>query len=111
MQKWRRSIISPSYKIILTEIFKQEVQEIIFYLEFFLKEPITASRLHKSIIESISKLDYFPEGYFKINNSKNLNLHRILVNNYIIIYNVNKSKKEIYISHIFHNTQNYLNLL
>ena len=95
----------------MTEIFEQELQEIIFYLEFYLKEPITARRLYKLIIDSVSKLDYFPEGYFKINNSKNLNLHRILVNNYIIIYNVNRSKKEIYISHIFHNNQNYLNLL
>lgn len=99
------------YKVIFTKIFKEELQDIFFYIKFFLKEPNIATQIYNKIIFFITGLNYFPMRYCKIKNSKNVNLHRLIVNNYIIFYEVNIFKKEVYIIHIFHNTQNYLNIL
>ena len=99
------------YKIISTDIFEQELQNIYYYICFYLKEPIIAARICNQVRSSLSKLNHFPEGYSKLENSKNNNLSRLIIKNYIIVYEVNRIKKEVYVLHIFHNTQNYLNLL
>lgn len=40
-----------------------------------------------------------------------INFHKLIVSNYISIYEINDISNEVLILHIFHNTQNYLNLL
>lgn len=96
------------YKIITTKVFEEELQEIYEYISFSLIEPKIAYKLYYKIINSISKLNYFPKKYFKLTN---YNLHRMIINNYVIIYQVDNINQKVYILHIFHNAQDYLNLL
>lgn len=99
------------YKVITTDTFEDEVKNIYFKIKFYYKKPIKAKNVYNKIIDSIKKLNLFPEEFSKVKNFKNLNLHRLIINNYIVIYEVNNEKAEVYILHIFFYNQNYLNLL
>ena len=80
------------YKIILHQLFEEELEEMVYYIMYILKEPRIAEKFHKRIIEKVLSLEYFPEGYPKVyyNNS---NIRKVFVKNYIIIYEVLKSKR------------------
>lgn len=98
------------YKIITTKNFEEEFENLFHYLCFFLKEPPIAKRFYNKILFEISKLEYLPERNPKLlyfSNKYQKILRKILISNYIIIYEINYSKKEIYILHIFQNRQNY----
>ena len=99
------------YKVTTTDTFEDEVKNIYFKIKFYYKKPIKAKNVYNKIIDSIKKLNLFPEKFSKVKNFKNLNLHRLIINNYIVIYEVNNEKAEVYILHIFFYNQNYLNLL
>lgn len=101
------------YTIKPTPSFEIELENAYRYIAYKLKEPITAKRFYNKVIKEIYSLQYFPERYVKINNykDKNRNLRKILIDKYVIIYEVNKIYMEVSILHIFHGTQNYLNKL
>ena len=75
--------------------FENELQETYLYIKFKLKEPITAKRIYKTVKKEIYSLQYFPERHIKITNYKDKvrNLHRLLIYNYIIIYEVDNNKR------------------
>ena len=86
------------YKIITTKIFEEEFENLFHYLYFFLKEPIIAKKFYEKILLEINKLDYFPERNPKIlyfSNKHKKILRKLLISNYIIIYEINYPKKEI----------------
>lgn len=101
-----------TYKIITTSNFEIEFQKIYNYISFNLKEPLVARKFYSKIISSITSLNYFPERYPKFSDFKNhnSNIRKIIVNNYIIIYQIKNDSHKIFILHIFHCRQNYLNL-
>lgn len=76
------------YKIIWFENFVKDLNKIYKYVYFHLNEHLTAKKIYKKIVTSISLLEYFPEKYQKLNNPKNYNYHRLLIYNYVIIYEV-----------------------
>ncbi len=75
------------YQIKLRNKFKDELDQIYFYLSKILKEPSIANNFHKKVYKTISTLSYFPERYQKISVTKNI--RRIPINGYIILYSVN----------------------
>lgn len=102
------------YLIVGSESFEFELQKIYNYTLFYLKEPTIAKNLYYKIITSLYSLQSFPERYPKLTNyssQKNLNIRKLLIENYIILYEVDNILNQVYILHIFHGTQNYLNLL
>ena len=58
-------------------------------------------------------VEYLPERYSRIFKSKfkNRNLRKLLINNFVIIYEVRNDTYQIFILHIFNKYQNYLNKL
>lgn len=102
-----------NYTIHPTSTFKEELENIIRYIKYNLKETITAKKIYRNIIDELSSLRYFPERNSKIINS-NFNgriIRRKLIKNYVIIYEVDNYKNKVFILHIFHASQNYFNLL
>lgn len=99
------------YAIFPSATFKRELKEIIYYFKQKLKEPIIAKNFYKNVIKEINSLEFMPERHIKITyyKDKKRNLHRLLIYNYVIIYEVDNSTQQVFILHIFHNTQNYLN--
>ena len=67
----------------------------------------------KKIRNKILSLQYLPERYSRIFKSKfkNRNLRKLLINNFVIIYEVRNDTYQIFILHIFNKYQNYLNKL
>ena len=95
------------YKIQWLDTFKKEVDNIYYYISQILDEPLIAYKFHKKLIQKINSLEYFPERYRKIK-SKDSNIRKIIVDQYIILYQVNNKSKKVFILHIFHSSQNYL---
>ena len=76
------------YKIIWFDNFKKDFDNIYNYIYFKLKEPKITNKFYKKVISSISSLTYFPQRYPKQNNPKNYNFHRLIICNYVLIYEV-----------------------
>lgn len=98
------------YTILPTASFKKELNEIVYYLKNKLKEPKIAKRFYKNVIKNMNSLSFMPERYKRIEEvyNRKKNLRRMLVNNYVIIYEVKKDTSQVFILHIFHGSQNYL---
>lgn len=106
-------ILNNKFIIYLTNTFKKEFNKIIRYLKYTLDEELIANRLYKKVIKEISSLNFMPERYSKINitYNKTRNLRKVLIDNYIVIYEVNNNTGQVFILHIFHSSQDYLSKL
>ena len=69
----------------------------------------SAKRLMKKLRNKINNLSDNPEIYEKVyrKNIRNQNFRRFFVDNYVILYTIDKSKKIIYISHMYYNKRDY----
>lgn len=99
------------YKINTTRTFEKELQSIYYYISNQLQEPNIAKQNYRKIKEKILTLQYLPERHQKIFESKFKNLRKLLINNFIIIYEVENKTYQVFILHIFLKNQNYLNQL
>lgn len=87
------------YNIHPTTTFKEEVKEIYRYLAITLKEPSIANNLYKKIIKKIDTLKFLPERCRSID-SFNKNIRKLLVDNYIIIFEIQKdTRSNIYFTY------------
>ena len=99
------------YKINLTQQFREELDKILY---FFPYSNISKRKLYWEVKNIVQSLSIFPERYQKINYSKRTNekdLRKIPINKFVIIYNIDEQKEEVYILHIFYEKQNYFNQL
>ena len=99
-----------TFKIIYTQEFKEELKEIYKYISNVLKEKQIANRLIIKILNKISDLKIFPRLYMKIEKMDRLHneYHRLVVNNYIVLYTVDELNQRVIISHIYYKRKNYL---
>lgn len=100
-----------NYTILWSPSFKEELNKIYEYIAFKLKEPIIARKFYQEIIGSLNTLKTFPERYPKLLLNNNKDIRKIHFKNYIIIYSINYLNQQVYILHIFHDSQNYFNQL
>ena len=104
-----------NYKIIITQTFENDFKKLFNYISFINYKSSYLKILYNQIMNAIYSLDLFPERYAKIHNQniskKYSNLRKLLIDKYIIIYEVNINTNEVFILHIFHIKQNYFNNL
>lgn len=83
--------------------FEKEFNKIYKHIAFNFKNPITANNFYNKVITEIYSLQHFPERYMKISSYKNKNriLRRLIVNQYIIIYEVNNNTRTSFHSTYF----------
>jgi len=81
------------YSINITPTFQKELDEIYNYMVFNLKALNIANKFNKKVKKSIFSLKYFPERFSKILISNKNNLRKLIVDNYIIIYEINSKKR------------------
>ena len=98
------------YKIIFTEEFDEEIQQIYDYISKNLKEKEIADRFISKVYGRIEDLKIFPKMYMKIEKMDRLHneYHRLVVNNYIVLYTVDELNQRVIISHIYYKRKNYL---
>ena len=97
-----------TYKIITTDAFEKELEHIYNYTNYFLQEPIVAKRIYNKIIDGIYSLRYFPQRGLKVKEYNNTELRRIIIKNYIILYDIDEKNKKVFIHKILYNKRNYL---
>lgn len=89
------------YKVNLTSQFIEELDKILYFSLYSQK---TVKKLYDKIKNSVLSLDFSPERYFRISNMKkykNLNIRRLPIDNYIIIYEVNNNtRSSLYFTYI-----------
>lgn len=82
------------YRIIWSPKSIQDLNNIYFYICYNLTKPQIAKNITKIILNSINTLSYLPERYVKIHNiSTNKNIRKLIIHNYIVIYEVDKDKR------------------
>ena len=97
------------YRIILEPQFKEELNSILY---LFPHSNLTRKKLHTEIRNTVLSLEIFPERYGQIDEYENLrteNIRKLPINKYVVIYEVDNEKDEVYILHIFSQKQEYLN--
>lgn len=79
------------YKIIWSPKAYKDLENIHYYIEYYLKEKNIANNIVKKILDSIANLSYLPEKYIKIQylEDETKNMRKMKVDNYIVIYEIN----------------------
>ena len=91
------------YKIVYEKEASKDLENIYLYIKNNLMEENIAKKAVGNIISKIKELKYFPFANKTIN-LRNKN-RKLIVKNYIIIYNVNLESKIINILHIYNQKQ------
>lgn len=81
------------YKIITYPSFEEDLEKIYNYLSNILKEPNIANNLYGKVIHQISSLKYFPERNMKIFKFNKKNVRRMIIYNYVLIYEVKRNTR------------------
>lgn len=83
------------YKIIWSPKAYKDLQNIYKYIVYNLEEKNIANNITDKIFNLISGLKYLPERYIKIfdYNDETKNLRKLVVDNYIVIYEVNNNTR------------------
>lgn len=100
-----------NYKIRYLTSFSDELDEILYYITFILKNEKAAERLLDNVINAIEKRKENPEGYEKYKSKKNFKYdwYRIYVGNFTIFYTVRDNVMEI--THLLYSARNFDNLI
>ena len=106
----RSGIKSMEYKVKFTEKCIEDIEEACQYIEKNLKAEKAANRLRIKIKDSVRDLSTSPEMYAqieKLERVKNV-YRRIPIDNYVLLYTVDKENRIVYISHMYYGGRNYL---
>ena len=100
------------YNIAATEDFKADVQEIFEYISINLDQKSSALRLMSKIDKSTLSLREFPFSCPVCENQSSVNERRkLIVNNYIIIYEVNEQNKTVTLLNCVYARSDYRDLI
>lgn len=99
------------YKVILTDRAQEELDEIYNYISKSFMEATTAQNLIEKIQKSILQLEDIPEGFSIIEQyrDREYKYRKLVINNYVAIYRVDKEQQIVYIVRIVYGGRNYLN--
>lgn len=99
------------FEIEFTEDCRDEIKEIFKYISESLVAKDAAKRLMKKMRKNVMDLAESPLLYGKIEkkDKRKRDFRRIVVDNYVILYTVDETKKTVYISHMYYSGKNYLN--
>ena len=97
------------YKLNYTNEVEEELDEIYNYISQVLKEPEIARRQINKIRQEIHMLITSPYLGQRVNiKPRNEECRRLVIRNYIALYKIEETQKEILIFHIFYGKRNYL---
>lgn len=108
--KNQRKNMDIKYEVILTEKAKIELDSIYQYIakSFMAKE--TAKRFIDKVKKSILRLEDMPELCSIIEEYNFREEYRkLVINNYVAIYRIDREHKKVYITRIIYGGRNYLN--
>ena len=97
------------YNVQLTEGFLEDIEEICDYITNILKNEDASKRLREKVIHNVLLLEKSPEMFAQIEKADRTErkYRRIVINNYVILYTIDKTEKNVYVSHIYYDRRNY----
>ena len=98
------------YEIEFTEDCRDEIRDIYKYISETLKAEGAAKKLMKKMRDNVMALAESPEIYVILpkKDRRKRDFRRMVVDNYVILYTIDESKKTIYISHMYYGKRNYM---
>ncbi len=101
-----------NYEIILTNTAKEELEEIYDYISNNLNEKLAANRLMEKIEQNFLRLENNPYSCMKVCVKPHNEIYRrLVVDNYIALYDVEEKYKQIIVYRVLNGRMNYLNII
>ncbi|WNF38451.1 type II toxin-antitoxin system RelE/ParE family toxin [Bacillaceae bacterium IKA-2] len=102
-----------TYDIVITKPAEHDLFEIGRYIFTELLEPETAKRVISRIAAEINTLENMPLRNTLVNDLRlaHMGIRYLLVDNYIVFYNVSKTRKTVTIIRMLYSRRNWQNLL
>ena len=98
-----------NYNLAFSSIAKEELIEIYQYISNNLKSKNIADNIMSQIENKILILSIFPYSCVEVATKPRNTLYRkLLVKNYVVLYKINESEKQVNIVHIYCARRNYL---
>ena len=99
------------FKVVLTAKAKKELDSIYDYISKSLMADKAANNLMNKIHNSILRLEEMPESCSLIEQYKDrrYQYRKLVINNYVAIYRVDRENHRVYIVRIVYGGRNYLN--
>lgn len=101
-----------NYEIILTDIAKEELEEIYEYISEHLLEKAAADRLMDKIEQNILRLEQNPYSCVEVRIKPHNEVYRkLVIDNYIALYEVDEKYKQVVIYRVIYGKMDYLKLM
>jgi len=102
-----------NYDLIIEKYAQKDIQDIYNYISYTLLNKEAAIKLLNNINKKLQMIKTFPKSAPLINNQyvKNKNIMKLLVDNYILFYEVDDNNNEIRIIRVLYGMRNYINIL
>ncbi len=109
LEGYMKNMEYDKYQLKFSNVLEEDLSEIYNYIAQILKEPIIAKRLVNKIEEEIYRLEMSLYLGQKVHvKPRNEEYRRLVIGNYIVLYRIEDTQKEILIFHIFYGKRNYL---
>ena len=101
------------YKIVKTDSFQRDLDEVIGYIALSLENKTAAASLLNAVEKSYDDLERMPLMYEACHDPylKELGYRKAVIRNYIMVYKVDKDAKAVYVMCLFHGRQDYEKLI
>lgn len=101
------------YKILFLPIAKKDINDILFYMSFVLKNKKASQDFMDELIKKANSLLIFPYGIpiYNCDNQLQFNYRCIRVKNYLLFYMIDENIKTIVISRVLYKKSNINNSL
>ncbi len=101
------------YALIIFPKAAEDIENIFKYISVDLLNPIAASNLIDKFYSKLDNVRHFPKSMPKISNRvvQNKNIRKLVVDNYVVFYNVNEKQKSIEVVRVLYGMMNWVNLL
>lgn len=101
------------YKLLISGDARRDLDEIFEYIAEELANPSAAVRLIDKIRSALDNVRAFPDSCPKINNElvRNQNLRKLIVDNYIVFYEIDNEQEQIVVIRVMYGMQNFFDVL
>ncbi|MCL2860698.1 MAG: type II toxin-antitoxin system RelE/ParE family toxin [Oscillospiraceae bacterium] len=99
------------YEVVITKKCKISLNQICGYIKNILDAEIASNNLLDKFEQLIKTLEVSPFIYQKVERYKILDkeYRKVVIKNYIVIYDVDEENKKVYLDNMFYGGSNYIN--
>ena len=108
-----RCVISMAYKLVKTDSFQRDLDAAIGYIALSLENKIAAASLLDAIEQCYDGIERMPLMYEACHDPRlrELGYRKVVIRNYIMVYQVDKDSETVNILRFFHGRQDYEKLI